>query len=78
MISKNIKLGNPKFFAFYTTGNVISKKQQIRKFYAIFDEASLIGWPCFSADDKVVDLPTQLICIWIFICQHSMKKDIAG
>ena len=29
--------------------------------------------------DAVVDHPTQLICIWIFICcQHTKKKDIAG
>ena len=30
----------------------------------------------------LVDHPTQLICIWIFIlfllCQHTKKKDIAG
>ena len=26
----------------------------------------------------VVDRPTQLICIWIFICQHTSTKDIAG
>ena len=24
----------------------------------------------------LVDHPTQLICIWIFICQHTKKKDI--
>ena len=27
---------------------------------------------------QLVDHPTQLICIWIFICQHTKKKDIAG
>ena len=27
---------------------------------------------------RLVDHPTQLICIWIFICQHTKKKDIAG
>ena len=26
----------------------------------------------------LVDHPTQLICIWIFICWHTKKKDIAG
>ena len=26
----------------------------------------------------VVDHPTQLICIWIFICQQTNTKDIAG
>ena len=26
----------------------------------------------------LVDRPTQLICIWIFICQKTNIKDIAG
>ena len=26
----------------------------------------------------LVDHPTQLICIWIFICQQTNTKDIAG
>ena len=28
--------------------------------------------------EDIVDRPTQLICIWIFICQHTSTKDIAG
>ena len=24
--------------------------------------------------DRIVDCPTQFLCIWIFICQHKMKK----
>ena len=31
---------------------------------------------CFTDDTNVVDRPTQLI--WIFICQHTSTKDIAG
>ena len=27
---------------------------------------------------KVVDRPIQLICVQIFICQHTEKRDIAG
>ena len=30
------------------------------------------------AGSWLVDHPTQLICIWIFICQHTSTKDIAG
>ena len=26
----------------------------------------------------VVDRPTQLICIWIFICKYTNLKDTAG
>ena len=26
---------------------------------------------------RSVDYPTQLICIWISICQHTMTKDTA-
>ena len=31
------------------------------------------------SESRLVDRPTQLICIWIYIwCQHSNTKDIAG
>ena len=33
---------------------------------------------CKTAHVKLVDRPTQLIYIWIFICQHTSTKDIAG
>ena len=30
------------------------------------------------ASVDLVDRPTQLVCIWIFICQQTNIKDIAG
>ena len=39
---------------------------------------ALLQWGEESTWCYLVDRPTQLICIWIFICQHTNTKDIAG
>ena len=31
-----------------------------------------------TVDQRLVDRPTKLSCIWIFICQQTIIKDIAG
>ena len=45
--------------------------------YSHYCQSGMSSFPLLAAA-MLVDHPTQLICIWIFICQHTKIEDMAG
>ena len=52
---------------------------QVFRLYQVFRVCQVFGVSSVQLlGFTLVDRPTQLICVGIFICQHTSTKDIAG